>query len=609
MKDYHELYLKTDVLQLADVFESFRTGSMDNYKLDPAHYVSAPHLSWDAMLKMTQCNLQLLDDSEMFRMIDTNLRGGICMITKRYARANNPRLGAFYDPTKPTSHIMYWDANNLYGWAMSQHLPFEDFRWMEESEYKDIDWVAVPEDGQNGFILECDLDYPTELHTEHNDYPLAPEKVAITVEMLSETQKDIHKHYSFNRTSVQTKLIPNLMPKEHYACHYRNLQFYLNHGMKLLKVHRVLTFKQSRWLGKYIETNQNLRAAATDEHLKKLYKDMNNSCFGKTCENQKKRSDVRLVTDAQKCKKLIEKPHCKGFRIFTEDVAAVDLSKVTTLINRPFYVGFCVLELSKLHMYRFHYDVIKQLFPGRRSQLLFTDTNSLMYEIFADDVYEKVWEHKELFDLAGYPADFYRDVTNNKVIGKFKDEANAEPILEFVGLRPKMYSFIVAKDVEAEEPKLSEKLRAKGIARASVAKLRHDDFLEQLRNPHENYLANRRIGSKLHKIYTYRAKKRGLCAFDDKRYILENGIETQAYGHTDIPAKFEKVAAAGCRRVQTFREAIRDKTFLQGMHEAFPPGLDPTKAAFEARKQKLDMIAEPVTNMHELETFTGLLGH
>ena len=609
MKDYHELYLKTDVLQLADVFESFRSGSMDNYKLDPAHYVSAPHLSWDAMLKMTQCNLQLLDDPEMFRMIDNNLRGGICMITKRYARANNPRLRAFYDPSKPTSHIMYWDANNLYGWAMSQDLPYDGFRWLKETEYADIEWTTVQEDGQYGYIVECDLDYPTELHKVHSDYPLAPEKVAITVEMLSDKQKDLHTHYKFNRSSVQTKLIPNLLPKDKYACHYRNLQFYLSHGMKLLKVHRVLAFQQSRWLGKYIETNQNLRAAANDEHLKKLYKDMNNSCFGKTCENQRKRSDVRVVTDAQKCKKLIEKPHCKSFRIFTEDVAAVDLSKVTTLINRPFYVSFCVLELSKLHMYRFHYDVIKQLFPGEKSQLLFTDTDSLMYEIFAEDVYEKVWEHKDLFDLAGYPADFYHDASNNKVIGKFKDEANSEPILEFVGLRPKMYSFIISKDAEAEELKLSEKLRAKGIARASVAKLRHDDFLDQLRNPHENYLENRRIGSKLHKIYTYRAKKRGLCAFDDKRYILEDGIETLAYGHTDIPARYEKVVGNGERRVQSFRDAVRNKKCLQAMHEAFPPGLDPKKASFEARKQKLDAVEEPVTSMRELESFTGMFGH
>ena len=602
MMDYHDLYLKTDVLQLADVFESFRCGSLENYKLDPAHYVSAPHLSWDAMLHMSKCNLQLLDDAEMFRMLENNLRGGISMITKRYARANNPRLGTLYDPAQPTSHIMYWDANNLYGWAMSQHLPYDEFRWMDEADYKDINWKNVPDDGLTGFIVECDLDYPTQTHLSHNDYPLAPEKVEVTVEMVSEKQAELHRHYAFNRSTVHAKLIPNLLPKTKYCCHYRNLKFYLTHGMTLEKVHRVLCFKQSRWLSTYIETNQNLRAAATDEFLKKLYKDMNNSCFGKTCENQKKRSDIKLVTDAQKCKKLIEKSHCKAFRIFTEDIAAVNLSKTQTLINRPFYVGFCVLELSKLHMYRFHYDVIKRIYPGLESQLLFTDTDSLMYQIFADDVYEKVWENKELFDLAGYPPDFFHDTTNNKVIGKFKDEANSEPILEFVGLRPKMYSYVTAKDVTGPQPKLSEKTRAKGIQRAAAALLRHQDFLEQLQNPHENYLANRRIGSKLHRLYTYRARKRGLCAFDDKRFICEDGITTLAYGNSKI-----RFLARGARdevqpdrrAVLSYAEALQSRVRLQHQKE-LPPGLDPKNAFAEARKRKIDAVAEPVNDMNDL---------
>jgi len=356
------------------------------------------------MLKMTGCSLQLLYDAEMFRMLDDNLRGGVCMITKRYARANNPRMGALYDPSKPTSYIMYWDANNLYGWAMSQPMPCGGFEWASAEEYEAIDWQSLGDDDPVGYVVECDLDYPRRLHDEHNDYPLAAEKVAITVEMVSEKQAELHRSYSFNRSSVQTKLIPNLLPKEKYACHYRNLKFYLSRGLVITKIHRVLRFKQSKWLGKYIETNQNLRAVAVDEYLKKMYKDMNNSCFGKTCENLKRRSDVKLVTDPEKCKKLLERPHCKGFRIFTEDIAAVNMSKVKTEINRPFYVGFSVLELSKLHMLKFHYDVVKVLFPGPRSELLFTDTDSMMYQIFHWDVYAKIWENKELFDLSEYHA-------------------------------------------------------------------------------------------------------------------------------------------------------------------------------------------------------------
>ena len=606
MQDYHDIYLKTDVLLLADTFESFRDGSIENYKLDPAHYVSSPHLSWDAMLNMTKCNLQLLSDTEMFRMMDDNLRGGVCMITKRHARANNPRLGAKYDPMKPTSHIMYWDANNLYGWAMSQTLPYGGFEWVDQAEYATINWAVLDDDDPLGYIIECDLDYPSHLHVAHNDYPLAAEKVAITAEMVSEKQAQLHRCYSFNRSSVQTKLIPNLLPKERYSCHYRNLKFYLQQGLKITKIHRVLRFKQSKWLSTYIETNQNLRAAATDEYKKKLYKDMNNSCFGKTCENQKRRSDIKLVTDPEKCKRLLEKPHCKEFRIFTKDIAAVNMGKLKIMINRPFYVGYCVLELSKLHMLKFHYDTIKKLYPGKKSELLFTDTDSMMYLIHGDDVYKTVWENKELFDLAGYPKDFYHDDSNNKVIGKFKDEANSEPILEFVGLRPKMYSFLLLKDALDEQPVEVSKIRAKGIQRAAAEKLRHQDFLRQLHEPEENYLPNRRIGSKLHKIFTYRAKKRGLCAYDDKRYIKENGIDTLAYGHRSLTARTTTTSSVGSRLIESYAQSKRHDIEHAKYKQARKLGtnLDPSMAAAEVRKRKLDILDESMTDMDDLQEFT-----
>jgi hypothetical protein len=389
------------------------------------------------------------------------------------------------------------------------------------------------------------------------------------------------------------------MDKQKYCCHYMNLQFYLQHGLKLRAIHRVLSFTQSKWMRNYIDTNQRLRAAASNEFTKKLYKDMNNSCYGKTCENQKKRSDIKLVTDAQICKKLVEKPHCKGFRIFTKDISAIEMAKTRTLINRPFYVGFCVLELSKLHMYRFHYDVIKKLYPAKQSNLLFTDTDSLMYEIFADNVYEKVWENRELFDLAGYPAEFYKDDTNNKVIGKFKDEANSEPILEFVGLRPKMYSYTKLKDTPAGM-KTCEALRAKGIQRAASSLLRHQDFLDQLHNPHENYLANRRIGSKLHNLFTFRAQKRGLCAFDDKRYILPNGIDTLAYGHARLSHRTETFVEPDLRPILTYRDTLERGMRTQPDQQEFPAGLDPKKAIAEARKRKAQLIPEPVQDMNEL---------
>ena len=367
------------------------------------------------MLYRTNCNLTLIDDPAMFKMLDSNLRGGVSMVSNRYAKANNKYMGNRYNPNKQVSYLMYWDANNLYGWAMSQPMPEGEFGWLHEDEWSTIDWTAQTEEQQFGYFVECDLDYPTTLHDLHSDYPLAPERMAIRASMLSETQVAVRRNYAISRNAGASKLVPNLLPKQKYCLHYRNLQFYLKHGMQITKVHRVLKFRQSRWLQPYIEQNQQLRARASNEFEKDFFKLMNNSIYGKTCENLKKRTDIKLVTSKREAKPLTEKPHCMGYRIFTVDLIGIQMRKVQVLIDKPFYVGFSVLELAKLHMYRFHYDYILPKY-GDKAMLLFTDTDSLMYEIQTEDAYEDMWKDRHLFDLAGYPqVSKFNDPSNNKV--------------------------------------------------------------------------------------------------------------------------------------------------------------------------------------------------
>ncbi len=195
------------------------------------------------MLKFTDCELELISDPEIFRTLDGGMRGGVVMITKRFARANNKFLGpANYDPTKPTTHIIYLDANNLYGWAMSCPLPLYGFRWMEEDEWSMIDWCAQEPEQDTGYILVCDLEYPQDLHEAHNDFPLAVERLNIDYNLLSDHQVEIRRKYRIPKTSMNTKLVPNLLNKCNYFCHYQLLRFYLEHGLRLLKVHRVLEF-------------------------------------------------------------------------------------------------------------------------------------------------------------------------------------------------------------------------------------------------------------------------------------------------------------------------------------------------------------------------------
>ena len=201
MGDYHDLYLKSDILLLADVFENFRKTCLQYYKLDPCHYFTSPGLSWDAMLKMTDIKLELMVDIDMFQFIEKGMRGGISYIANRYGKANNKYMKN-YDEKAPSKYIMYLDAKNLYGWAMSQTLPTGGFKWLSPKQIEKINLGKYTENSKKGMILEVDLEYPTELHNSHNDYCVAAEKLCVTKNMLSPYCKQILEKIQYHdRTS------------------------------------------------------------------------------------------------------------------------------------------------------------------------------------------------------------------------------------------------------------------------------------------------------------------------------------------------------------------------------------------------------------------------
>ncbi|KAL9979362.1 hypothetical protein ACROYT_G017015 [Oculina patagonica] len=323
MGEYHDLYLKSDVLLLADVFESFGKTCLKYYKLDPCHYFTSPGLSWDAMLKMTDIKLELMTDVDMYQFIELGMRGGISYIAHRYGIANNKYMKK-YDENSASKYIMYLDANNLYGWAMSQYLPTGGFRWLTQKQIDETNLAKYKEDSNKGLILEVDLEYPNELHNLHNSYPLGPEKVK------------------------------------------------------------------------------------------------------------------------------------------------------------------------------------------------------------AEDVYKDFFNDKEKFDNSDYPekSPFF-DKTNKKVIGKFKDEASFIPILEFIGLRSKMYSYI--KD------NLQVGKTAKGIKKSVIKKdITHENYKETLFNKTQMHHTMKTIRSQGHQLGSYEINKISLSCFDDKRYILDDGLTSYAYGHYNI---------------------------------------------------------------------------
>ena len=500
-KDYHELYNKVDVLLLADVFENFRNICLTNYGLDPAHYYTAPGLAWDAALKVTDVSLELLSDVDMLLMIEKGIRGGVSMISNKYAKANNKYMGNKFNSNEPSTYIQYLDANNLYGWAMSKPLPTHGFKWMKDSELET--WEL------HSCILEVDLEYPKELHDLHNDYPLAPEQIEV------------------NKTK---KLTPNLWDKKNYVIHYENLMQCLNFGLKITNIHRGLKFKESEWLKEYIALNTDLRTKAINKFEKEQYKLMNNSVFGKTMEQIRNRVNIKLVNDKNKAERLAAKPNFKHCNIFSEDLIAVHMKKTSLTFDKPVYLGMCILELSKTLMFDFHYNYVKKKY-GDKAKLLFTNTDSLMYEIRTKDFYEDIkGDVKDRFDTSNYPSNHPSGIPtgcNKKVPGMFKDEAGGKIIDEFVGLRAKLYSY---KMFEGEESK-----KCKGVKQLVVKNsITHEDYKNCLFTGKEQLRKMNVIRSHKHDIYTEEINKVALSSNDDKRHLLEGQTATLALGNYRI---------------------------------------------------------------------------
>ena len=566
--DYANLYLMGDVLQLSDIIESARRTFFKTHKLDMIRYYGAPGYSWDAFLY----HLKTVGGytPELFKATEMNMvcffmqciRGGCSGIMKRYARANNHLMPSTYDPTKPETFIVYLDANNLYGWSMMQNLPYRHFEWLSESWLNSINiggaefmrkYFASLREKSEGCFFEVKLEYPKELHDAHNLYPLAPERRCIKESEVSYFTRHLHDKLKVKINTKTPLLLQTLENKDHYFVYWKNLELYMNLGVKLVYVYGGIHFFEAPIMKSYIELNTRLRnQPGGSDFEKELYKLMNNSIYGKTLENPMKYSLLHFISTKKQFNKAAIKPGFEG-TVFTQDDFAIAKLKYETIkYDKPLYLGATVTELAKWKMFNFYYNVVQDYFkPPKKAELLFTDTDSLMMEITTDDIYRDIAEinknpkyecpidvstfDKEIIEKYGIPT------TNNKVIGAFKSETGSQQIAEFVGLRAKMYSYIIHGDESAKH------LRAKGVAKSSLNLISHQNYIDCLFNPDDPMLARqpitmKSIRSKKHTLTSTVSEKFGLSCNDTKRYIIPDGpgklIETLAFGHYAIP-KFE----------------------------------------------------------------------
>lgn len=513
--EYTDLYLKSDVLLLCDVFENFRNISLIHYKLDPAYYVTSPSLSWDAMLLYTDVKLELISNLEIYQMLEKGIRGGLAQCSLRHAEANNKYL-PHYNDNAPSSYLVYLDCNNLYGYAMTKSYPISDFRFLSRQEIDNLDITNISDDNIFGYILEVDMIYPDHLHTLHSDLPFAAEKFISPV-------------------GNSPKLIANLYDKYSYIIHYVHLKECIKNGLILRNIHRVIRFRQDNYLKRYIDLNTELRKTSTNEFEKDFFKLMNNAIFGKTIENKRKQVNVKLVTKWTDndnitnkqvgAEKLITKPNFQNICIFSENFAAVQLSPEKVILDRPIYIGFAVLEHAKQHLYKFHYDFIKRKYNDN-AQLCYTDTDSLLYLIKTHDFYQDISKHLSQFDTSNFSSDnpYHIPRVHAKIPGLFKDEMGGEVISEFIGLRAKLYYINCVK---------TQIKKAKGTNKSVTKRLALSNYKQALLQNKIKKCKMNNIRSIHHVLYSQETSKVVLSRNDDKRQILQNQIQTLPWGHCE----------------------------------------------------------------------------
>ncbi|PKK65417.1 hypothetical protein RhiirC2_715563 [Rhizophagus irregularis] len=452
--EYHDLYLETDVLLLADVFMNYIIMCLKNDGLDLSHYVSAPGMFNDSLYKSSGAELKLMTDMDEYLMVENGIREGMTIASYRYAKANNLKCPD-YDSSKPTTWTLYEDENALYSGTMTQYMPTEILEKVSPEEVPDIQ--SITPDAEIGYTLEVDLEAPVHLHDFFADYPLAPEKQIVPEEWLSLYNERLvqDKEVGSGKYTTGEKLVQTLYPKKNYVVHYHALQLYMKLGMKVTKIHSGLKFWQSPWMKEYIEKNirkRKIAKATRDEFGVMYYKLKNNAVFGKQMENVRKHMRVELLRteEDKKIRRLASSPLYVGFKAFEGELQQS--------------IWQAILDISKAMMFNFWYSYIKPRY-GDKARLLYTDTDSLIMWIETEDIYKDRAERPDIFDL-NYSGDLFL----------MKDETKGDPIGESVCLKPKMYSVLPAgynpktpDDPDSEEPKKKHGIqKAKGVKKCVV---------------------------------------------------------------------------------------------------------------------------------------------
>ena len=424
-------------------------------------------------------------------LFEKGIRGGMCQASYSYVKANNKYMKN-YDKNKESSFLMYVDANNLYGYAMSKKLPVDSFKWVDDLSIFTEDFIKnYDEESDIGYLFVVDVEYPKNLHMLHSDLPFLPERMKI---------------------DKCNKLVCNLNDKENYPVHILALKQALTHGLKSLKVHNLIEFRHEYWLKPYINLNTDLRKDAKNDFEKDFFKLMNNSVFGKTMENVRNHRDIKSVTTDKRRSVLASEPKYHSTKYISEDLLVMKMKKTEVRMNKPMCLGQAILDISKTLLYEFWYDYIKPKCSDNVRQC-YMDTDSFVMDIKTDDFYKDISNDvDEWFDTSNYDKHDNRPLEigkNKKVIGKFKDELGGKFISEFCALGAKTYSFKLDDDIE--------KKKANGTKECIVKReITFKNYADALFKD-KVLFKSQQFKSDHHKVYTEEVNKIALSSNDGKR--------------------------------------------------------------------------------------------
>ena len=616
--EYYELYNVLDVTLMADAFEHFRVTTLNAFGVDPMHYITAPQMAYSLFLKVTMKGdhsetslmglarkwaqyimrinanegleekqlvkvfmkrmgefyeskgIRLMEENEIddFMRLLKNLRGGITQIVKRYAKVDlaNNNTTDNTDNNGEQSSIYYLDANNLYGGAMHRMMPYEIVGVPERQEVMERvnrdpnEWVqSLKTFNKYGFFIECDIEAPVELHDKFNDLPFFPEQKA---GMYSDGIKKYAEKNDIVDKVKETKtkkLICDLAPRQKYLVHYSLLQLGIQQGYRVTHIHRLIRFKQAPFIFEYVNMLSEKRAKAKTTVEKNLYKLLANSTYGKFVETGLKRMKVKFASTWNEREAIIQKhgyDMIAGSTMYSENLIGIKLNTPVRKVEKPFFIGFAILDMSKHIIYDFYYNVLKTTFD--RVELLGQDTDSLIVQLHdRGNIVGKICNMYKSFDFSELDntSYFYGELVkyyehevdkkkfpslesflnfNKKLPGPiFKDEHNGHRITEFVGLRPKMYCLIDEKHVVHNAAKGVPRSVVIDGERMSVKNIELYKRVLQAQSKNDACIEGtfKRINNQAFNISTKEQTKTLMTCTDNKRWILDDNVHTLAFGH------------------------------------------------------------------------------